>query len=131
VPEDGKTYYYKVTAVDKDGLESELPETPVSGSPLDKPLPPRIITAQVVDGRAELAWEPVDNRAVEYVVLRSHWEGLTKKEKKFVGLRDNHLTDTTVRPGVKYTYRVEEVDRFGIRSKPSVAAELFLPKLGD
>ena len=36
INEDGKNYYYKVTAVDKDGLESSKQTTPVRGSTLTK-----------------------------------------------------------------------------------------------
>ena len=43
VDEDGKIYFYKITSLDKDGLESKKDElTPTMGSTLSKPNTPRI-----------------------------------------------------------------------------------------
>lgn len=42
----GKSKYYKVTMVDKDGLESPMPKDGVEGKTLGNPLAPSIILAQ-------------------------------------------------------------------------------------
>ena len=131
IGEDGKEYYYKVTAVDKDGLESEMPEAPVVGATLGRPLPPLVTTAQVVGGHVELAWQPRDDRARGYEVIRSHWDGLIKKKKIFKNLTQPHLSDLSVSPGVKYTYQVIEIDANGIKSEPSKGVDVYLPKVGE
>ncbi|WP_456449302.1 fibronectin type III domain-containing protein [Hydrogenimonas sp.] len=131
VAEDGKEYYYKVTAVDKDGLESRMPEAPVIGSTLPKPSAPTVTAAKVAFNQAIILWKPIDNRAEKYDVIRSHWEGLSKKEKRFTNIYGTKLVDRTLRPGVKYTYRVVEVDRNGIASDPSDPVELYIPVEGE
>ena len=126
VDEDGKIYYYKVTAVDKDGLESPMPEVPVMGSTLPKPFTPTIIDAKVVDNNAVLRWKSNDNRTKSYVVVRNHWEGLIKKKREFVNISKTDFMDTMMQPGTKYTYRIIAVDKYGIRSEPSEPVELFI-----
>ncbi len=128
VGEDGKEYYYKVTAVDKDGLESEMPEAPVVGATLGKPAAPTVTAAKIAFNQAIITWEPVDNRADHYNVIRTHWEGLSKKKKVFTNIYGTKFVDKTMRPGVKYTYRIVEVDVHGIESDPSKEVELYLPK---
>jgi len=124
VDEDGKVYYYKVTAVDKDGLESPLSEVPTMGSTLSKPSTPIIINAKIVNNRATLRWKPNDSRAKNYIVVRSHWEGLIKKRQEFIDIPKTEFVDTMMQPGTKYTYCVVAVDRYGIRSKPTEPVKL-------
>jgi len=126
VDEDGKIYYYKVTAVDKDGLESPMPEVPVMGSTLPKPSIPTITDAKVVKNHAFLQWKPNDNRTKSYVVVRHHWEGLIKRKREFVNISKRSFVDTMMQPGTRYTYRVIAVDKYGIRSEPSESVELFI-----
>ena len=128
ISEDGKVYYYKVTAVDKDGLESRMPETPIVGQTLAKPEAPVITAAKVAFNQAIITWEPKDNRAEKYNVIRSHWEGLSKKKKIFTNIYGTKFVDKSMVPGIKYSYRVVEVDKYGIQSPPSEAVELYLPK---
>jgi fibronectin type 3 domain-containing protein len=128
IGEDGKEYYYKVTAVDKDGLESEMPEAPVTGATLGKPMAPTVTAAKIAFGHAIITWEPMDDRADHYNVIRTHWEGLSKKKKVFTNIYGTKLVDKTMKPGVKYTYRVVEVDSHGIESPPSKEVDLYLPK---
>ncbi len=128
VPEDGKLYYYKVTAVDKDGLESPMPEAPTIGQTLAKPAPPTITAAKIAFNQAIITWEPSDHRAEKYNVIRSHWEGLGRKKKVFTNIYGTKFVDKTMTPGVKYTYRVVEIDRNGLESAPSEPVDLYLPK---
>ncbi len=128
IGEDGKEYYYKVTAVDKDGLESEMPEAPVVGATLGKPEAPTVTAAKIAFNHAIITWEPVDHRADHYNVIRTHWEGLTKRKKIFTNVYGTKFVDNSMTPGVKYTYRIVEVDAHGIESEPSKPVELYLPK---
>ncbi len=128
IPEDGKTYYYKITAVDRDGLESQMPESPIVGMTLGRPIVPSVVHAAIDHGQAVIEWEPLDNRAHHFKVVRSYWDGLTRKKKVFNNITGRRLVDTSIIPGVKYTYRVYEVDANGIESEPSREIELSLPK---
>ncbi len=126
VDDDGKIYYYKVSAVDKDGLESPIPEVPVMGSTLAKPSAPTITAAKTAFNQGIIIWEPGDDRADRYDVIRTHWEGLTRQERTFANIYGNKFVDKFMKPGVKYTYRVVEIDRNGLRSEPSEAVDLYL-----
>jgi len=126
VDDDGKVYYYKVTAVDRDGLESPIPELPVMGSTLPKPSSPTITAAKTAFNQGIIFWEPGDDRADRYDVIRTHWEGLTKQERRFTNIYGNKFVDKYMKPGVKYTYRVVEIDRNGLRSEPSEAVDLYI-----
>ena len=130
VNEDGKVYYYKVTAVDKDGLESPMPKAPVIGSTLAKPSPPSITAAKIAFNQAIITWTPIDTRAEKYNVIRTHWEGLSKKEKVFTNIYGTKFVDKTMSPGIKYTYRVVEIDKNGIASEPSDPVELYIAEEG-
>ncbi len=126
VDEDGKIYYYKISAVDKDGLESPLPDTPVLGSTLVKPSAPVITAAKIAFDQAIIIWEPGDARADRYDVIRTHWEGLSRKKKVYKNIYGTKFVDKFMKPGVKYTYRVVEIDKNGLRSDPSEPVELFI-----
>ncbi|RUM44663.1 MAG: hypothetical protein DSY46_05065, partial [Hydrogenimonas sp.] len=93
IEEDGKSYYYKVSAVDKDGLESPIAETPVMGTTLAQPKAPTITAAKVAFNHAIILWEPGDNRADRYDVIRTHWEGLRQKEKVFKNIYGTKFVD--------------------------------------
>jgi len=120
INEDGVKRYYKVTAVDKDGLESFKQDSPAVGETLPKPKPP-IITQKRFDGRTVyLEWFSPDNRAVSYIVKKREILGLLKyNEYEYKNITTTHFTDTDLKPDAKYVYRVYAVDRYGLVSKPS------------
>ncbi|BBG66076.1 putative fibronectin domain-containing lipoprotein [Hydrogenimonas sp.] len=126
VDDDGKIYYYKVSAVDKDGLESPIPDVPVMGSTLTRPSPPTITAAKTAFSQGIIIWEPGDDRAEKYDVIRTHWEGLSRETRTFTNIYGNKFVDKFMKPGIKYTYRVVEIDRNGLRSEPSEAVELYI-----
>ncbi|MBK1991769.1 fibronectin type III domain-containing protein [Campylobacter sp. 2018MI35] len=110
-----KSKYYKVTIVDKDGLESPMPKNAIEGKTLGDPLAPSIILAQIKDGAIEVEWIDNDNRAVEYMVKR-YGGGSTAI---FKGLKEKKLRDIKALPGVEYTYEVISIDNQGLESEPS------------
>jgi len=125
VNEDGVKRYYKVTAVDKDGLESFKQDSPAVGETLPKPKPP-IITQKRFDGTTlYLEWFSPDNRAVSYIVKKREILGLLKyKEYEYKNITSTHFSDSNLKPDAKYIYRVYAVDRYGLVSKPSEAVEI-------
>lgn len=125
IKDDGKQYYYKITATDKDGIES-LEVGPIMGMTLGIPSTPVITYAQIEGNSAVLRWMPQDDRATEYIVY--------KKDSRFFGetLRYNKVLtpefiDREVTPGEKYYYRVSAVDANGLESKQTQEIMLFLP----
>lgn len=125
IKDDGKQYYYKITATDKDGIES-LEVGPIMGMTLGIPSTPVITYAQIEGDSAVLRWTPQDDRATEYIVY--------KKDSRFFGetLRYNKVLtpefiDREVIPGEKYYYRVSAVDANGLESKQTQEIMLFLP----
>lgn len=76
VNDNGVNYYYKVTAVDKDGLESPRQNAPVVGSTLSAPKEPVFNYARFNDSAIELSWNiSSDSRAVKYKITKSSKQG--------------------------------------------------------
>jgi len=126
VEEDGKTYYYKISAVDKDELESPLCDA-VKGSTLGRPAAPVITHAVIKDNSARLHWSSSDKRTVGYIVLKTTKLGwLDKKTAEINVKKELQFTDVNVVPGRQYIYQVVGVDKDGIRSLPSNEHELML-----
>ena len=120
IGKDGAVYYYKVTAVDKDGLESLMQDRPAKGSTLPKPSSPKIISASVIGRAANIEWKPTDNRAVSYIVVKKYRIDLLKFKKiKFTHITGTSFVDKNLKPKIKYEYYVIAVDKNGIESKPS------------
>ncbi len=129
IDEDGAKRYYKVTAVDSDGLESFKQDVPVVGQTLPKPLPPVIDEQRFENGTLYLRWESPDGRAVKYIVNKIEKEGFLKESVyTFTNIRSTTFTDAGLKPGVKYIYTVIAVDKYGIESKPSKEIVIKVPK---
>lgn len=111
----GKSKYYKVTMVDKDGLESPMPKEGVEGKTLANPLAPSIILAQSTNEGINVEWSDNDARAVEYEVRRYGGE----QNAVFKGIKEKRLKDVKALPGVEYSYEVIAIDSAGLRSQPS------------
>ncbi|TQR60311.1 fibronectin type III domain-containing protein [Campylobacter troglodytis] len=106
---------YKVTIVDKDGLESPMPKNAVVGRTLGAPKAPTIISANLSSNGLRLEWISNDERAVQYTLKR--YTG--KSELIFTELSGTSFTDTSVIFGEKYSYELIAIDENGIESKPS------------
>ncbi len=129
VGEDGVKRYYKVTAVDSDGLESFKQDVPVAGQTLPKPLPPMIKEQRFHNGALYLRWESPDKRAVKYIVKKIERNGfLSENVYTFTNVQTTTFTDTGLKPGFKYIYSVIAVDKYGIKSKPSPEIVIKVPK---
>lgn len=117
INENGATRLYKITIVDKDGLESKRPDEAVVGSTLAAIEAP-VISSIVADSSAvRLQWS-APAKAVSYTVIRDGGDG----EQRFTNITGNELIDTNVAYGLKYTYRVIAVDEYGINSNESQKA---------
>lgn len=125
VKEDGKAYYYKITAVDKDGLESAIGSVSVQGATLSRPQPPVAIEGKVENRSAVLRWGSGDPRTVSYTVIKTTKINWLKREVQEINnIPGTTFTDSDIKPDTAYTYEVVAVDKNAIRSLPTAAVEL-------
>ncbi len=119
VSEDGKIYFYKITTVDKDYLESNIKNiTPTMGSTLGKPAMPQITLAQIQENKMILNWVAGDKRAVSYNIYKIAEEGWSSsKERLIPNITELRFEDQDVVRGVTYSYSVQAVDKHGLISK--------------
>ncbi len=130
INEDGKTYFYKVTTIDKDGLESSDSINPVMGITLTKLNKPILTLAQIQGEKAILNWQPGDNRAVHYNIYKTIKDSFFKtRNQKYTNITDLRFEDKDIVRGVEYKYSVESVDEYGIVSERTNETLLVLPKL--
>ena len=120
VDEDGKQYFYKVTVVDKDGLESDQNIPALQGITLPKPKAPAVIGAKIVNNRVELKWSQVDPRTKSYTIIKTAKKGwLDSHVDEIKGIPVTNFSDANIYAGVEYIYQVVAVDENNIASEPS------------
>lgn len=119
INDNGVNYYYKVTAVDSDGLESPRQNNAVVGSTLATPKEPIFSSVRFNGSSVELSWnQGSDSRAVKYKITKSSSEG----ENIIYDINSQNYSDFEVRRGVEYTYKIQAIDEFGLESKYSQKA---------
>lgn len=130
IDDNGKAYYYKVIAIDKDYLESPFKIYPLRGSTLTIPAKPIFTLAQIQGNKAILNWRAGDNRAISYnVQKRIKLNFFEYKTIKFNNINDLRFEDTDIVSGVEYKYSVQANDEFGLISEKTDEASLTLPQL--
>ncbi|WP_201338622.1 MULTISPECIES: fibronectin type III domain-containing protein [unclassified Nitratiruptor] len=129
IKKDGAKYYYKVTAVDKDGLESFKQDVPVVGKTLSKPLPPVILNYKVEGKTFFVTWQSPDKRAESFIIKKVEKLGfMNSNEYVFKNIKSTSFSDAGLKPGAKYKYEVIAVDKYGIVSEPSKTIEFTIEK---
>jgi fibronectin type 3 domain-containing protein len=123
---DGATRYYKITAVDKDGLESPKPKLPTVGRTLGYLRAPILNKYVMKNNVAYLSWTPQDRRTKSYTIVKKYWDKFRVKKLKIVGFKQTTFVDKKVAPNIKYSYYVLAVDENGIESEPSQEVELIV-----
>lgn len=125
ITEDGKFYFYKITAVDKDGLESPLSAVATQGSTLPKPQTPIKYEGKILNKATELQWSNNDPRTVSYTVVKTTKTSWISRESVDINnITDTRFRDTDIKPDTGYLYEIMSVDKNGIRSLPTPAIEL-------
>ena len=120
VEEDGKDYFYRVSAIDKDELESTHDIMSAHGKTLTKPTTPSLVEAKMVGNNIEISWNSIGSRIKSFVVNKSALKGWFGKDKEeFVGIVGKTFVDTAIEPETTYIYEVYSVDEFSIKSEPS------------
>lgn len=122
--ENGKTYYYRVRAVDsktqpwRESLDSaELAAAPQDLTP---PAPPEGITVVPGVGRVFLTWtENRERDLAGYHVYRSVRSGGDAERLTNQAISRTTFSDETVQPGMTYVYTITAVDRSGNESQRS------------
>ncbi len=116
---DGEIRYYKVTVVDKDGLESKKQKNPIRGSTLKHLKAPIILGYKGENGVITLKWRNMDKRTKSYTIYKKYWDKWRFKKQKIVGFGTETFVDKRIKIDTKYTYYVVAVDEHKIESRPS------------
>jgi len=126
IEEDGKSYFYRVSELDKDGLESKHDKISIQGITLVKPATPGVVQAKLINNsKVELKWSSKDPRVKSFTVTKTEQEGWLKSVSQDIeGITGNKFIDQEIKPDTKYTYIVYGVDENGIKSEPSIEVEL-------
>jgi fibronectin type 3 domain-containing protein len=120
VGEDGVHYFYKVTQVDNDGLESPIENSAIAmGTTLEKPVAPTIASATLQGSQIILKWFQVDPRNISYIVERQAKSGWVDAKTTKYKTTNTTFIDRDIAPNTTYTYRVYGVDRHNVVSKES------------
>lgn len=129
INEDGKQYFYRVSVVDADGLESEQKYSSIQGITLNRPVPPSISEVKLVNNKVVLAWSSSDPRVVRYIVSKRYkksWFDEVVQEFKVTGTK---FIDQNIEPDTTYHYKLFGIDSNSIKSAPSLEAEVKSPKI--
>lgn len=127
VNENGKIYYYKVVAVDKDGLESKQQESPIAGMTMPSLAAP-VANAVKYDGRSvRLSWVG-DRNTVKYTIIKEYKLNGETRKQNFTGIFEPNYQDMEVSSGVEYVYHIIAIDKYGIASNLSDAVVVTIPK---
>lgn len=126
VQKDGAIYFYRVSEVDKDGLESVHDKISIQGMSLLKPLTPTLLKADLINNSyIELHWQSNDDRVNSFKIIKTQKESLfNKKVQTIDGIHQNAFIDRDIQPDTTYTYSVHAVDGSGIVSDPSMEVEI-------
>lgn len=125
IDEDGAHYYYKVTAVDKDGLEGLQGNIPAEGTTLSKPKKPMMVEAKFVNHSFRLHWKNADKRTVSFTLVKTtkvSWVNSVVEEIE--NIKETQYTDLEIVADTSYSYQVIAVDKLGIRSEPTNPVEI-------
>lgn len=122
--EDGTTYYFRVTAKDSDGLESEPSDTiSISTKPL--PAAPGSPAATLGPDGIALSWSPSPTGdVVKYNVYKKGFLGGSVAGT----VTETSFTAKDIKPDSSYSFYVTAIDSTGLESKPSPVVEIKTPK---
>lgn len=111
----GSTWYYRVVAIDDDGLRS-APSAPSAGTVAPSP-PSGLRIVAVADRSVAMAWNGTSEAVTRYVVERSTSSGGPFTTVGSTG--GTSFTDGGLSNGTTYFYRVRAEDAAGASSSPS------------
>ena len=125
IGEDGKSYFYRVSVVDKDGLESKHEKLSIQGMTLQKPETPDVVKVNEVNGNIEITWSSNDSRINTFTVTKTHKKSwIDQVTEDFEGIKGNKFVDREVLADSEYTYIIHGIDKNGIKSEPSIEMKI-------
>ncbi len=129
IEEDGKEYFYRVSALEKNGLESIHNKLSIQGLTLNLPRTPSLLEASLIANKIVLRWNSADPRVKSFTVIKkakSSWIDTVSEE--FIGIKSKKFIDAEIGPEIIYSYQVFAVDEFNIKSLGSVEVRIKTPK---
>jgi len=125
IENDGERYFYRVSVIDKDDLESKYESTSAMGTSLNRPSAPALVEAKLVGSNIEIKWNKADPRATSYTVSKRYKRSMFDESKEdFEGIKGTEFIDNEIMAGLTYYYRVYGVDKNFIKSEPSIEVEI-------
>ena len=132
IEDDGKIFFYRVSIVDTDDLQSKYEEHSVQGMTLIKPSAPAIIDSKYLNNKILITWSKTDPRSVKYTVTRKYKKGwFEKTTKDFTNIESTQFTDKNIEADSAYTYVVYAIDKNGIKSEASIEANIITPESNE
>jgi len=123
--DDAEAFYYKITTVDKDGLESPLSPIGTQGVSLVKPSMPLAYDGKINANGVDLQWNNNDPRIVSYTIIKTTKINWVKREVMEINnINETKFHDANIKPNIGYSYAVVGVDKNNIRSLPTQDIEL-------
>lgn len=127
VKEDGKEYFYRISVVDRDKLESINSNYSALGRTLVKPAAPSLAEAKFANGQVKLSWIGTDSRAKSYTVQKKSSKSFFESSvEDFQNIKGNQFTDSNVQYDKTYYYTIFAVDVNGIKSEPSIEIKMYI-----
>jgi fibronectin type 3 domain-containing protein len=129
INDDNTKRYYKITAFDKDGLETVKDNLPiVMGKTLSLPKTPKIKLGLIQDETIILNWDAGDNRAVSYNIYKTQNKGIFKTTTKiYKNITQTRFEDKDIVRGAKYKFEIQSVDENGLLSPKTTNILLSMP----
>ena len=125
IKKDAKKYFYRVSVVDMDTLESNHKVNSALGMTLVKPIKPALLEATLIDNKIILKWNKTDTRTKSYIVIKKYKKGLLDfREEIFENIKNTNFVDKDIVANTTYRYQVLSVDKNAISSDPSIEAEV-------
>jgi hypothetical protein len=126
VKDDGVTKFYKVTAVDKFGLESPIQKTPVLGSSKPKPNKPIILSTSCSSGvGCNIKW--FSDKGTSFFIRKTKYLNPIQMEDTIIkNINSKEIQDKLVEPNTKYKYYITAIDKDGVNSDESEPSEVYI-----
>ncbi|MGE0738937.1 fibronectin type III domain-containing protein [Sulfurimonas sp.] len=125
IKEDGQEYFYRISVVDRDKLESINSNHTALGRTLVKPAAPSLAEAKFSNGQVKLSWIGTDSRAKSYTVQKKYSKGFLESSiEDFQNIKGNQFFDSNVQYDKTYYYKIFSVDANGIKSEPSIEIKM-------
>ena len=129
IEEDGQDYFYRVSVIDTDRLESIHDVKSIHGKSLARPITPSLVEVKMIGTSLEIDWKSTDPRVESFVVektIKKSW--IDTKTEEFIDIKGKTFVDQKIEPKTTYYYKIYSVDKFSIRSEASMEVKFTTAK---